>query len=165
MLWCAQAVTSSTATENFSIAQTVQADRVDIQTLYLFYLFCPLFFLMIHLILKNRFYKICMYFASYYLDQDRNKNNKNNSQPRNSPYTGASLVYGCSIYCHFANKHFEWSVRCGQKVTTASFLNKSNPVAISYIPHVFLDKCSSRNDGRKKSKVLLFGLQTSSHNR
>ena len=106
-----------------------------------------------------------LYFASYYLDQDRNKNNKNNSQPRNSPYTGASLVYGCSIYCHFANKHFEWSVRCGQKVTTASFLNKSNPVAISYIPLVFLDKCSSRNDGRKKSKVLLFGLQTSSHNR
>ena len=92
-------MTSSTATENFSIAQTVQADRVDIQTLYLFYLFCPLFFLMIHLIKKNRFYKICMYFASYYLDQDRNKNNKNNSQPRNSPYTGASLVYGCSIYC------------------------------------------------------------------
>ena len=28
----------------------VPADRVDIQTLYLFYLFCPLFFLIIHLI-------------------------------------------------------------------------------------------------------------------
>ena len=31
----------------------VPADRVDIQTLYLFYLFCPLFFLIIHLILKK----------------------------------------------------------------------------------------------------------------
>ena len=33
----------------------VPADRVDIQTLYLFYLFCPLSFLIIYVILKKSF--------------------------------------------------------------------------------------------------------------
>ena len=99
-------MTSSTATENFSIAQTVQADRVDIQTLY----FLSFIFSHDTFDLKKSFLQNLHVFASYYLDQDRNKNNKNNSQPRNSPYTGASLVYGCSIYwCVIYNPDYDFT--------------------------------------------------------
>ena len=76
-----------------------------VQTLSLLSFFCSFFFLIIHLILKKSFY-INLYFASYYLDRGRIKKRNNYSQPRNSPYTGANSVYGCSIYCHCSDPDY-----------------------------------------------------------
>ena len=70
-----QSVISSTATENFSNrpnSSSWSSWYSLVQTLSLLSFFCSFFFLIIHLILKKSFY-INLYFASYYLDRDRNR--------------------------------------------------------------------------------------------